>query len=355
MKSQVDVIDINERTNRTGERDFDRKMREKEAQRMREKKRRIRKRKQKLQILWLVMSVTCMVAAVLIGAAFFRTGASDNKIQTSGSVLGNALENDAENKGDTALADTEAAESGTTPVELKYEVGTPQILEGDAITQRLQELAVKYPEFQDICENTSAYPEKLLAALCNNPEMIDFVKGYLTADKTAAGELTDAEKNEAHPHFLQWDARWGYITYGDDILALSGCGPTCLSMVVVALTENKDTTPADVAEFAMDNNYYMMGTGTMWKLMSEGALHYGLTAVELEFEETAMKNCIDNGGMIIATMAPGDFTAVGHFIVIYGYDAEGFLVNDPNCLARSQTKWSFETLTSQMKKMWGYQ
>ena len=33
------------------------------------------------------------------------------------------------------------------------------------------------------------------------------------------------------PLFLQWDERWGYRSYGGDFLAVTGCGPTALSMV----------------------------------------------------------------------------------------------------------------------------
>jgi hypothetical protein len=53
-------------------------------------------------------------------------------------------------------------------------------------------------------------------------------------------------------------------------------------------------------------------------------------------------------------MAPGDFTAAGHFIVLYGYDEEGFLVNDPNCAARSRQHWSWNVLEGQIKNMWAY-
>ena len=40
------------------------------------------------------------------------------------------------------------------------------------------------------------------------------------------------------PLLLQWDERWGYRYYGDQMMAINGCGPTCLSMVVSYLTQN---------------------------------------------------------------------------------------------------------------------
>ena len=59
--------------------------------------------------------------------------------------------------------------------------------------------------------------------------------------------------------------------------------------------------------------------------------------------------------MAVCSMSEGDFTAAGHFIVIYGYDSEGFLVNDPNCVARSRQHWSWDSLRGQIKNMWLYQ
>ena len=318
----------------------------KEQSRIREKKRRMKKRARRLQMIRLVMSTGLMVLALIAGAHFLKKANSTGSANAGASGSTQSSEN---------TENGQQTKDELTPVTLKYEVGTPQVLEGDAITARLSELAEKYPEFEEICTNVSLYPENLLAALANNPEMIDFVKGYPTASSSAAGTLTEEEKTAKHPHFLQWDPRWGYTSYGDDILALSGCGPTSLSMVVVALTDNKEASPDVVAAYAMENDYYMVGTGTMWKLMTEGAEHFGLKAAELEINPSVMEKWIDEGGMMIATMAPGNFTAAGHFIVIYGYDEEGFFVNDPNCLARSQKKWDYATLSAQMKKVWGYQ
>ncbi|MCI8448046.1 MAG: secreted protein containing domain of murein hydrolase [Eubacterium sp.] len=207
-----------------------------------------------------------------------------------------------------------------------------------------------------IYKNRDEYPEALLNAYINNPEMEDFVAGYLNADKTSSQNegLTAQEKEESFPLLLQWDKRWGYAPYGGSIIGLSGCGPTCLSMVLITLTGNETQTPAQVAQFSAANGYYIEGSGTAWSLMTEGAAQLGLSARELPLAESTMKSALDNGQPIICSMAPGDFTTEGHFILIYGYNEDGFLVNDPNCRSRSSQSWTFERLSGQIKNLWAY-
>lgn len=240
--------------------------------------------------------------------------------------------------------------SGTS----RWEAEAPVERTEEEVLARLEELAKKDPDFQKIRENADQYPENLLAALANNPEMLEFAKGYPEHDHTAAGELTKKERAEAYPLFLQWDSRWGYASYGGSNIGLSGCGPTCLSMVVYSLTGNAEMTPAKVAAYSEDQGYYVEGTGTSWSLMTEGAADLGVTGTELPLDETRMKAELDADHPIICAMSAGDFTTAGHFIMIYDYDKKGFRVNDPNCMARSERRWTYEELRSQIKNLWYY-
>jgi hypothetical protein len=185
--------------------------------------------------------------------------------------------------------------------------------------------------------------------------MAGFVRGYADAQKQAAGGLTESEKSLDFPLFLQWDPRWGYEEYGDEsCIGLAGCGPTCVSMVLYYLTRDESLTPDRIAEYSMKNGYYLTGTGTRWTLMEDVPRKYGLEVVQPGVDEETAKSVLDEGGVLICSMAPGDFTAAGHFIVLYGYDEEGFLVNDPNCAARSRQHWSWNVLEGQIKNMWAY-
>lgn len=223
----------------------------------------------------------------------------------------------------------------------------------EQVIDRLDQLAQEDGRIAEILENYYKYPDKILEALANNPEMTDFVMGYLDSDGRTYGVLTTDEKEQAFPLFLQWDPRWGYGEYGDGSnIALAGCGPTCLSMALYYLTKDEGLTPDVMARYSMENGYYISGTGTAWALLQDVPAQYGLTVSQPKAEERTMKAALDSGSVIICSMGPGDFTAAGHFIVIYGYDKKGFLVNDPNCVARSRRSWSFSELKGQIKNVW---
>ncbi len=74
--------------------------------------------------------------------------------------------------------------------------------------------------------------------------MISKMKDASPADtigEVAAGEI---------PLLLQWDERWGYSVYGDNMIAVNGCGPTAVAMVVSGLLCDPSVTPYKVAKFA---------------------------------------------------------------------------------------------------------
>lgn len=237
----------------------------------------------------------------------------------------------------------------------------PEVVVGKPVDYSLKQ-AVKQLElmigederYQTILDEKERFPEKLLINLANNPEMIDFVANYdgITSDDSSAF-FTEEELAEQYPLFLQWDRRWGAFAYGDNSsIAISGCGPTTLSMAVVALTRNEEATPAAIAKYAMENGFYLYGTGTKWSLMTDGAAAYGVQSEQINISQNRIKQELDAGNVVICSVRKGDFTTGGHFIMLYGYDEEGFFVNDPFCVYKSQQKWNYSRLKSQMKAAW---
>ena len=73
---------------------------------------------------------------------------------------------------------------------------------------------------------------------------------------------------------------------------------------------------------------------------------------ELIMDESRMKAELDEGHPIVVNVGPGDFTDTGHFMVITGYDDEGFSINDPNSIEKSGKRWLFKNISSQIRAVW---
>ena len=204
---------------------------------------------------------------------------------------------------------------------------------------------------QAILDNPEAYPTDYLDMLARNSETLDFVLGYPEHhDDAPAGSLT--ESLDTVPLLMQWDMRWGYQTYGSSTIAVSGCAPVCLSMAASYLTGDASITPYRVAQYAANAGYYVPGQGTSWSLLTEGASAFGISCRQLSLDEAQINAALDAGHPVICSMSPGDFTTEGHFIVLYGRTADGYLVRDPNSIARSEKMWTYDRLSGQIAALW---
>ena len=224
---------------------------------------------------------------------------------------------------------------------------------GELLTQ-LQSLAREEPKAAEILSHLEDYPQELLELLLRNPETVDFVKDYPQDRDSAPADQVDEAAQGEYPLLLQWDPRWGYAAYGDGLMALNGCGPTALSMVICGLTGEKSATPYAVAQYAQEMGYYVDGVGTSWELMSAGCQHFGLSARELPLSQSVMENALKAGEPIICSVGPGDFTTSGHFIVLYGIKDGQFQVLDPNRRSTSARLWDYDTLAGQITNLWAF-
>ena len=235
------------------------------------------------------------------------------------------------------------------------EEGQESVVENSVKTERekvLEKLEIFAEEHHF---SIQAYPEEMIELMEKNTETEEFVLNYpLKKDTYSTGALMEALNQREMPLFLQWDSRWGYYTYGDKPMGMTGCGPTCLSMVAIHLLQNAQLTPLNIAEYSQQNGFYVEGTGTAWTLMTQGAAEFGLYAREVSLDENVVMRYLAQGKPIIAAMGPGDFTENGHFIVFVRTEDGKIRVNDPNSRKRSEQLWSFEDIKYQIKNMWVY-
>lgn len=201
--------------------------------------------------------------------------------------------------------------------------------------------------------NSTQYPKQLKDLALKNEEALEFVYDYPAEHvKEHTIDLTKEASMDSVPLFVQWDKRWGYEKYSGNFFAASGCGPTTLSMVVVYLTHNREASPIAVAKYSKEAGYSVDGSGSSWTLISEGCRHYGVKAKTVALDESRMKAELDAGHPIVINVGPGDFTDTGHFMVITGYDDEGFSINDPNSIEKSGKRWLFKNISSQIRAVW---
>lgn len=203
-------------------------------------------------------------------------------------------------------------------------------------------------------EEMANYPAELSELLDLNEETYEFVKDYPNREDYM-GQAIDLSKDYTMgqiPLLMQWDKRWGYDMYGGAMIGIAGCGPTCMTMAYLYFKGDTDMNPRKMAEFAQEQGYHS-ADGTSWEFWTSGADKLGLAGEEISLNENTMKSVLDCGGLIVCSMAPGDFTTGGHYILLRGYDENGFFVNDPNRKSNSEKQWDFETLSSQIKNLWG--
>ncbi len=202
----------------------------------------------------------------------------------------------------------------------------------------------------------AGYPAEVIALLDRNPETLDYVADYgEKKDESPAADIGADFVAGNVPTLYQWDERWGYTIYGPSPLAITGCGPTCLSMVLIGLTGDPTITPDKVAAYSLSQGFMTEDSGSLWQLMTDGALNWGVQVSEAyPSDEEYIKNTLESGQPIICSMQKGIFTDVGHFIVLTAY-ADGYVtVHDPFRMSNSHSNWKYSEIMPEISACWSY-
>lgn len=134
----------------------------------------------------------------------------------------------------------------------------------------------------------------------------------------------------------------------------SGCGASCISMVLGYLVPEAEQTPEGLMLWACEKKLYH-GNGlscNALKLMLEA---YGLEGRWIGNEPKGIRQALKAGKPIIAYMGPGTFTQTGHYIVICGIDRNDRLwVIDPNSSRRSLRWYDMEMIFDETATDWAF-
>ena len=156
------------------------------------------------------------------------------------------------------------------------------------------------------------------------------------------------------PHLYQTDPLWANKPYAGSNIRIAGCGPTSLSMVYTYLTGKTDLDPVAMASFAEEHNFAPTGA-TEWRFMTDGAAAIGLRSTPVAPSRASIASALDAGMPIICCLTPGDFTTVGHFLVIKGMDSRGMVeIHDPNSPYNSAKRWPISQILPQIEALWAF-
>lgn len=120
---------------------------------------------------------------------------------------------------------------------------------------------------------------------------------------------------------------------GEHNVAVSGCGPTAMAIVVSSLL-GEEHNPEEMAKYSCKNDFYVPGTGTKHAFFASAGKKYGLSVKQLDVSEANNKEVLIalNSGkkLVIAATNKKPFTSGGHFIVLTSHKDGQVFVQDPN-------------------------
>ena len=164
--------------------------------------------------------------------------------------------------------------------------------------------------------------------------------------------------------YLQTDPKWAdrdYSAKGESTtIGKSGCGPTCAAMLIETIT-GKKFTPVDACAWALKKGYKAPNQGTYYSYFVPQFNAYGIQCQRINGvsiygskNAAAHKDAFEllkEGWYLIACMGKGNWTASGHFVVVWWED--GWVrINDPASTATARVKGNLDTFKSQVKYYW---
>lgn len=180
---------------------------------------------------------------------------------------------------------------------------------------------------------------------------------YLEVAPLNQAELTlstpiGAWKQGEFPHLYQTDPAWASKPYGGGTVALNACGPTVMSMLYVYHTGHTDMDPGTMAAWADERTFAPTGA-TEWAFFTDGAERLGLTSKMVNPDRSAIASALGAGHPVVCVVGPGDFTNLGHYILLTGIDEAGTVsICDPNSPRTSARRWDLTRVLHQTEVAW---
>lgn len=207
-------------------------------------------------------------------------------------------------------------------------------------------------------DRISQLPQILQEKIRKYPESMNTILNFQELkDKNLPNDMTwDMENSKKFdrkvkmPYINQWDERWAFEMVDNMYIAVSGCGPTNLSMIYAGLTGDLSKDPVTMAKYAFENGWYT-GNGGQYDLFIEGPRSLGLKANEIDKSVSSIKAALDRKSVVVALVRNfniGDFTiGSGHYILLSEYENDNLKIYDVNSYKNTNKLWTFDRILSQ--------
>lgn len=258
----------------------------------------------------------------------------------------------------------------------------PRVASGlsNDLTQEFNTALDRDDQLAQIAQNADQYDDtRLLELALREPDAISFVANYLTADKSGSSYGDVVTKGQV-PLLYDWDARWGYVSYGDGCIGVTGSAPTTVAMAYMGLTGKSDQTPATIAQGTSGSSSTSTsssgtsGTSSSTSTSSSNSSstssnstssgssstdtadavmqlmqNVGLSATQYESSSSTLEACLSDSS--VAAVYLGDNTlengSDAHWALVVGTNSDGTLnVFDPTSTAVSTHTWSSATIAN---------
>lgn len=159
--------------------------------------------------------------------------------------------------------------------------------------------------------------------------------------------------NKRPLYYKQSDPKWGKVPYtidGDknETIGASGCGPTCMAMIVATLKDPK-ITPVEMCRLAIVLGDRTANNGTEWEFFRKVALRYSIPFKQTGSTKEVIE-ALENGAYVVCSMKPGKFTRGGHYILAWDFKDGNLIVHDPASTAKERTYGDIKTFETQCKQ-----
>ncbi len=173
--------------------------------------------------------------------------------------------------------------------------------------------------------------------------------------------------------YMQTDPKWANIRYvtGDNdrvgrsiaTIGNSGCGPSCMAMVITTLTGQK-VTPKDTCAWSLAHGGKATNQGTYYSYFEPQGKVYGISVKQMSWSNNYMRadqydlrtrvlTELHDGNWVIAVMGPSMWTTSGHFVLAWYCDDNDIVyIKDPYNTAASCSKCNKNTFLSAAKYFW---